>query len=624
MRAFEKVLSLDENNLAAAEALIPLYEAGRDPKALVRVLEIQLRATRRTRARAPGAHEAARAVQRGEAARQGRGVRLVAQGARRGPRVRGDPRPRSSGSPPRRGLERSSSTRTRRRCRSSAIKARCAAADARDGARHREGAGRRRSRARDEPPDPRARRGATSRRSTRSSGSTSARGSSRICSSIYEKKLELTTDGDERIAIQSKIGQLYEDEVKDDQKADRGVPGRSSTPRGDEPIALRSLDRIYVRNPQWKELADILGRQLTIVGPDENKAAHVELKYRLGQLKEQHLGDVAGAIDVVPRHPRHRRRHPSARDVARGPPARRRHAASSLVADILEPIYEQLQEWGPLVGVHEIQLAAEKDSLRRDVAAAPHRRAAAHQAARRREGVRRVRARVPEDPSTEAAKDQLEALAPLIEDGWGRLVKLFEDGARRTRTSIQQARPRARDEGRALVRGPARQDRQGRRVLQARRSRSSPTTSTRSPRSRRSSRARRSTPSCSRSIAGASTSRRSPTSGSTSCSASPRSTRRCSTTPDEAITIVQRDPRPGARRPQGAPRPRSAVRPARRVARPRRQPQPPAHARRAAARAGRAAGAPRAAARDAPRRGRPRPSRRTARCSSTRIRTAMR
>ena len=45
MRAFEKVLQLDENNLAAAEALIPLYEAGRDPKALVRVLEIQLRAT---------------------------------------------------------------------------------------------------------------------------------------------------------------------------------------------------------------------------------------------------------------------------------------------------------------------------------------------------------------------------------------------------------------------------------------------------------------------------------------------------------------------------------------------------------------------------------------------------
>ncbi|HWN70241.1 MAG TPA: tetratricopeptide repeat protein, partial [Haliangium sp.] len=45
MRAFEKVLSLDENNLEAAEALIPLYADGRDPKKLVRVLEIQLAQT---------------------------------------------------------------------------------------------------------------------------------------------------------------------------------------------------------------------------------------------------------------------------------------------------------------------------------------------------------------------------------------------------------------------------------------------------------------------------------------------------------------------------------------------------------------------------------------------------
>src|SRR5205823_5474447 len=31
-----------------------------------------------------------------------------------------------------------------------------------------------------------------------------------------------------------------------------------------------------------------------------------------------------------------------------------------------------------------------------------------------------------EEPSTDAAKEQLEGLAPLIEDGWGRLIQLFE------------------------------------------------------------------------------------------------------------------------------------------------------------------------------------------------------
>src|SRR5690606_18718685 len=114
---------------------------------------------------------------------------------------------------------------------------------------------------------------------------------------IYERKLQLTHDGDERIAIQSKIGQLYEDEVKDDDKAIAAYLGIIDA-AGDEPTALRSLDRVYLRNARWSDLADVLGRQLTIVGPEDDQAAHAELKYRLGQAKEQHLGDVAGAIDA--------------------------------------------------------------------------------------------------------------------------------------------------------------------------------------------------------------------------------------------------------------------------------------------------------------------------------------
>ena len=51
MRAFEKVLSLDENNLAAAEALIPLYEAGRDPQGARPRARDPARARRRTTTR---------------------------------------------------------------------------------------------------------------------------------------------------------------------------------------------------------------------------------------------------------------------------------------------------------------------------------------------------------------------------------------------------------------------------------------------------------------------------------------------------------------------------------------------------------------------------------------------
>src|SRR6185312_2215792 len=230
---------------------------------------------------------------------------------------------------------------------------------------------------------------------------------------IYEKKLELTNDGDERIQIQSKIGQLYEDEVKDDKKA-IGAYMAILDAAGDEPSALSSLDRIYVRNQQWKELADILGRQITIIGPDENKAQHVELKYRLGQVKEQHLDDLTGAIDCYRDILDIDVGNPKARDSLE---IRLRDGEKSrlIVAAILEPVYEQLQEWGPLVGVHEIQLGAEKDQLRRTallLRIGELQRTKLLDAEKAFDAYARA---FREDPSTEAAKDQLEALAPLID-----------------------------------------------------------------------------------------------------------------------------------------------------------------------------------------------------------------
>ena len=195
---------------------------------------------------------------------------------------------------------------------------------------------------------------------------------------------------------------------------------------GDEPIALSSLDRIYLRNQQWKELADVLGRQITIVGPDENKAEHVELKYRLGQLKEQHLGDVAGAIDVYRDILDIDVGHPKARESLESSSPRRRQAEARRSRTSSSPSTSSSRSGRPLVGVHEIQLAAEKDSLRRTsllLRIGELQRTKLLDAEKAFDGYARA---FREDPSTEAAKDQLEALAPLIEEGWARLVKLFE------------------------------------------------------------------------------------------------------------------------------------------------------------------------------------------------------
>ena len=190
--------------------------------------------------------------------------------------------------------------------------------------------------------------------------------------------------------------------------------------------------------------------QLTIVGPDDDKlgARRAQVPPRPGQ----------GAA------PRRRRRARSTRTATsstscrrtsgargpRGPPPHGRHAAARASPASSSRSTSSSREWAPLVGVHEIQLAPREDTLRkrRCCSASASCSAPSCSTPRRRSTPTRARSRV--DPSTEAAKDQLEALAALIEDGWARLVQLFERRARgekprtSTRASPTSSRPRSR------------------------------------------------------------------------------------------------------------------------------------------------------------------------------------
>ncbi|MBA3458412.1 MAG: tetratricopeptide repeat protein, partial [Deltaproteobacteria bacterium] len=427
-RAFEKVLQLDENNLAAAEALIPLYETGRDPRALVRVLEIQLRATaaddqitRQERMKRLAQYNEEKLRDKGAAF--GWWIKAFAED-HESEEIRGEAE-RLAGSieTPAAGwnalIDSYAAALPKFGHKADALPLMLVMARVIEG----------------EQGDIDRALEMNRQILNIEEGNEQAldalerlylgKGQFEELLGIYTKKLDLTNDGDERIAIQSKIGQLYEDEVKDDKKAVTAYLAILDA-AGDEPTALRSLDRVYLRNSMWKELADILGRQLTIVGPDEDKLAHTELKFRLGQVKEQHLADPQGAIDayrdildIMPAHDRGR--------MALEVHLRGNDPNKLVVAGILEPIYEQLGEWGSLVGVHEIQLAAEKDSLRQTsllLRIGELQRTRLLDAEKAFDAYARA---FKVDPATDAAKEQLEAIAPLIEDGWARMVKLYEE-----------------------------------------------------------------------------------------------------------------------------------------------------------------------------------------------------
>lgn len=238
---------------------------------------------------------------------------------------------------------------------------------------------------------------------------------------IYDKKLTLLKDPDAQKQIRYKIGQLYEDEILDDDKAVAAYRAILEA-AGDERDALAALDRIYERKQQWRELADVLGRELMLVLPTDS--AHAALKFRLGRVQETHLGDVKGAIEsyrgILEIDPAHE----GARVALEQRLDEEPHQLAA--AGILEPIYEKLETWVDLVKVHEIQLRHAKGPDRRIGLLMRIGELHATKLGNAPESFEAFARAFKEDPSRGEVRNELERIGVILDDGWKRLVDLYE------------------------------------------------------------------------------------------------------------------------------------------------------------------------------------------------------
>src|SRR5262249_36516789 len=112
---------------------------------------------------------------------------------------------------------------------------------------------------------------------------------------IYDKKLALTADKGAKKEIRYKVASIFELEIKDQKKAVASYR-QILDEHGDELQAYKALDRIYQATSQWKDLSEVIQRELSLVPPGDNGSI-VELKFRLGTIREKELGDAKGAID---------------------------------------------------------------------------------------------------------------------------------------------------------------------------------------------------------------------------------------------------------------------------------------------------------------------------------------
>ncbi len=173
---------------------------------------------------------------------------------------------------------------------------------------------------------------------------------------IYDKKLTLAGSEEERRHVQLQLASLYEDEIRDTDRAIvlyRDI--LHASPRDRQ--ALAALDRLYRGTSQWRELSEIVDRELEIA-PDG--ATRAELMFRKGEICEKELGQKKQAVEAY--------RDALALDPGQ---AGARAALEAYLSEkkfqmvavaALEPIYEKAEELAPLIGVLRIRLAHAKDA----------------------------------------------------------------------------------------------------------------------------------------------------------------------------------------------------------------------------------------------------------------------
>ena len=109
---------------------------------------------------------------------------------------------------------------------------------------------------------------------------------------IYEKKRDLSATPEERQANCYEIAKLYENEIGNVDKAiETYVQVLDDEPR--DARALAALDVLYGRLGRWEPYVDVLRRRLEL---DVTEAELIDLKFRLGHTLDSHLSDAVGAL----------------------------------------------------------------------------------------------------------------------------------------------------------------------------------------------------------------------------------------------------------------------------------------------------------------------------------------
>ena len=239
--------------------------------------------------------------------------------------------------------------------------------------------------------------------------------------SIYDRQLTALPSSEPApvIELALRLARIYEEQLED---WDASIARYASVLALDSEnaVAIDSLDRLYEQTERWPELASILGR-LATVATDGGTGA----RFRLAQVQQYRLGDVAGAIATYGQVLADEPGHEGAISALEALFNAGQHQLA--IAPLLEPHYDSVGQYDYLGGVYEAVLAHKVDPAERleqyhRIAELQEQRLAIPGAALSAY----VRA-LGESPSDGRVLQELERLAALVEDGWEHVANAYAD-----------------------------------------------------------------------------------------------------------------------------------------------------------------------------------------------------
>jgi tetratricopeptide (TPR) repeat protein len=160
----------------------------------------------------------------------------------------------------------------------------------------------------------------------------------------------LAVEPGQRVELLLRLARLHEEETNEQASA---ISDYQSVLRlePENRAALTALDRLFVREQRWQELAEVVLKEVAIAPTDDDT---VDLTFRLAQIHELALGDTVKAIaayrDVLIADPGHGETRAALERMFVG------GSHQGEIADVLEPLYRQNEEWENLAQIYEVQL----------------------------------------------------------------------------------------------------------------------------------------------------------------------------------------------------------------------------------------------------------------------------